>query len=201
MQRQSFENICENSSASLWQAPVDDNGLPPPEIMSDEAMNAQAGPHPYWAHRKIVHVDAFLAQHAGFFGNRKHIRLQTQYIPRMTANDRFIRGYSTAPGHWLMRDFDQNVWRPTVNTQHSAIVRIQNGGNHNDLFYGMYFCPDAGLEAFSASNPLVLWVQNYHLEGNTQISEGNTHPNDGNHMQIDRGVGYPFPNGGDYFRF
>lgn len=201
MQRQSFENVSEHSGASALQAPVADHDAPPPEIAIDAAMSVQATPWPYWAHRKIVHIDGRLVQDPGFFDNRWHVRLETLYNPRMTANDRFIRGYSTVPGHWKMRDFRSETWWDTHNSQLSAIVPIRNGGNHNDLFYGMYFCPDAGLEAFNASNPFWLWVQNYHMEGDAMLWEGGLHPNEGNHLQIDRCAFYPFPNLGTYWRF
>lgn len=201
MQRQSFENIGEDSDVSFWSQPAVDTGHPPPEPVNDEPVQFMAEPSPYWAHRKIVHIDAHLSNHPSFFGNRPYIGLQTQYIPRKTANDRWIGGYSSAPGDWLIFDFDAGKWRPGKTRNHCWQVRIRNGGGQNDLFYGMYFCPDAGLDAFTASNPLVLWVQNFHMEGNQLIWEGGTPPNNGNIMGIDCGIGYPFPGGGRSYRF
>jgi hypothetical protein len=204
MKPQSFEDICIDSSVSAWTQSVGDTGLPPPEEIgqeSDLALEASVKAFPYWVHRKIVYIDASIERHPSLFDNRAFIRMRTQYIPRMSAHERWVGGYCKHPGTWMMRDHFSNPpsWQQTFSDTSSWKVRIPHG--HPDAFDGMYFCPDRAIETFSAADPLIVWVQNFHDENGTLISEGNRSPNDGNQYNIDRAVGYPFPNGGKYFRF
>lgn len=198
MKEFSYEETLFQPNSDTFHPQVDYSEFPEPELAPETEETASSRYPANWAHKKIAWVDAFKTSSSHYFNGREFISMQVRYIDPESGNpNRWLGGWSYQPGEWAIFDWINRKWLPSRSPNHSAVVNIPAS---ELLFYGFYFSP-FDWNAIKDGTPLVLYVQNFHKEGDRLISEGHTPPNNNNKMGIDRRIEFPFPGGKNSHRF